>query len=276
MSLFEPIDFAAPDFGDFFDELPLWSAPFGLWVLDRVPLSSQQTVLDLGSGTGFLTIELAERCGPGATVIAVDPWSAAMQRLRRKIAQRNLTNIRLLEQDAATITLPDGSVDVILSNLGVNNFDRPADIMRVCRRVAKPGATILLTTNLIGHMSEFYAAYAAVLVRTNQSDRLVKLEAHIQHRATESSLTSLLQEGGFTVDEVVHDSFRLRFATGTALLRHFFIRLGFMPAWKELATPGRENETFVALESELNTMARRLGELSLTIPTAGLIGRRAS
>lgn len=274
MTYLDPIDFHSPDFGDLFDELPLWSAPFGLWILDRVPLQPDQTVLDLGSGTGFLSIELAERCGPGATVFAVDPWKAAMGRLGRKIAQRNLTNIRPLMQDAATIDLPEQSVDVIVSNLGVNNFDEPAKILRVCSRVAKPGATFLLTTNLVGHMAELYEVYRNVLVQTGQSERTAALDTHIHHRATVDSVTELLRGGGFAIEEVSQSSFRLRFASGSALLRHYFIRLGFLPAWKEVATAGREAETFDALEAALNALATEQGELALTIPMGCFLARK--
>ena len=66
------VDHRAPGFGDDYDELPLWSAPFGLWLLDRVPVRPGLTILDVGAGTGFLTIELAQRCGAESTVIAVD------------------------------------------------------------------------------------------------------------------------------------------------------------------------------------------------------------
>lgn len=269
-----PVDLGAPGFGDLYDELPLWSAPFGLWILDRVPLSPTQTVLDLGSGTGFLAIELAERCGPGASVIAVDPWREAMQRLRRKIAQRGLRNIRLLEQDAATIELPDASVDVIVSNLGVNNFDDPARVVRRCARWARRGAQLLLTTNLVGHMAEFYEVYRAVLVETGQADRLPLLDAHVAHRATGDSLRALLEPGGFAIEAMELGAFRLRCASGSAFLRHHFVRLGFLQAWRDLATPGREAETFAALESALNALAARSGELVLTIPTAGVQARR--
>ena len=159
MSYLDKIDLTAPNSGDLFDELPLWSAPFGLLLLDRVPMNSGLTILDVGAGTGFLTIELAERCGPGTKVIAVDPWKAAMDRLRRKIEQRHLNNILLLDQDAATIDLRDASVDVIVSNLGINSFENPDAVLRACSRVAKPSATFLLTTNLVGHMAELYELY---------------------------------------------------------------------------------------------------------------------
>jgi ubiquinone/menaquinone biosynthesis C-methylase UbiE len=268
VSYLDEIDLTTPNFGDLFDELPLWSAPFGLLLLDRVPMKSGLTILDVGAGTGFLTIELAERCGPGTKVIAVDPWKAAMNRLRRKIEQRHLDNILLLEQDASTIDLPDASVDVIVSNLGLNNFEDADAVLRVCSRVAKPNATLLLTTNLVGHMAEFYEVYRGLLIDTGQRDRLAKLEAHINHRGTTDSVGSLLRSAGFKVIDIVTNSFRMRFADGSALLRHHFIRLGFVQGWKSIAAADSIQETFERLERELNAVAERHGELALTIPMA--------
>ena len=274
MKYLEAIDLTAPEFGDLYDELPLWSAPFGLSLLDLVPMKSGLTILDVGAGTGFLTIELAERCGPDTKVIAVDPWKASIERLRRKINQRHLTNILLLEQDASAIDLPDESVDVIVSNLGINNFEEPGAVLQVCSRVAKPNATLLLTTNLVGHMVEFYEVYRKVLIDTGQRDRQPALEAHINHRGTIDSVGSLLQGAGFKVVDIVSTSFRMRFADGSALLRHHFIRLGFVQGWKSIAAVESIQKTFERLERELNAVAERRGELALTIPMACFVACR--
>lgn len=274
MRYLEEVDYLAEGFGELYDELPLWSAPFGLLLLDRVPMKPGLTILDVGAGTGFLTIELAERCGPGTRVVAVDPWKTAMDRLRRKVDARRLENVLLLEQDAAAIDLPDGSVDLIVSNLGINNFEDPGAVLRRCHRVARPDAMLLLTTNLVGHMAEFYDAYRAVLVATGRDDRLAVLEAHINHRGTVDSVTSLLEEAGFEVVRSVTDSFRMRFADGSSLLRHHFIRLGFVQGWKSVAPPDSLQKTFDALEQRLNEAARERGELALTIPMACIEARK--
>ena len=276
MNYLDAIDYTTSDFGDLYDELPLWSAPFGLMLLDRVPIKSGLTILDVGAGTGFLSIELAERCGPSAQVIAVDPWKAAMARLRRKIEQRRLNNIVLLEQDAATIDLDDALVDLIVSNLGIHNFEDPAAVLRTCRRVAKPDASVLLTTNLVGHMAELYDVYRQVLIDTGQRDRLDALEGHINHRGTIDSISGMLHGAGFDVVDVDSGAFRMRFADGSALLRHHFIRLGFVQGWKSIARADAIAETFERLERELNAVAARHGELALTIPTACFVARRSA
>ena len=267
MDFLEDIDTTSPDFGDFYDELPLWSAPFGLMLLDRVSLTEGATIVDVGSGTGFLSVELAQR-SRSATVVAVDPWKGALTRLRRKLAHLGLSNVQLVECDAAAIDLPDASVTLLVSNLGINNFENAPAVPGTCFRIAKPGARLLLTTNLVGHMAEFYDVYRMTLLDLGRPDRLPALDAHIAHRTTVAGVRSLLTEAGFTVAETVTDSFRMRFADGSSMLNHYFIRLGFMAGWKSIAPPDAMVATFEALERNLNTVAKARGDLTLTIPMA--------
>jgi hypothetical protein len=58
----------------------------------------------------------------------------------------------------------------------------------------------------------------------------------------------------------------MRFADGSALLRHHFIRLGFLPDWAEVCPPDRRAEIFGLLEQRLNALASRTGALSLSVP----------
>jgi len=268
MNYLEQIDYTDREFGDLHDELPLWSAPFGLFLLDRVPIKPGLTILDVGAGTGFLTLELAQRCGPTAKVFAIDPWEAGMERLRRKLDHLGLGNVVLIEKDVAAIDLPDESIDLVVSNLGLNNFENPPAVLQSCFRVAKPGSRLLLTTNLAGHMREFYDIYRATLIELGRTDRLAALDAHISHRGTVGSVTSLVAAAGFGVLGIDRQSFRMRFADGSSLLRHYFIRLGFVEGWKSVAGMDALETTFAVLERNLNTSAAESGELALTIPMA--------
>ncbi len=273
MEYLEPIDWERAEFVEHYDELPLWSAPFGLLLLERVPVRAGITILDVGAGTGFLTLELAERCGPSATVIAVDPWGAAMARLRRRVEYLGLANVRLLEQDAAALDLPAASVDLVVSNLGLNNFADPEAVLRACRRVVKQEGRLILATNPVGHMAELYDVFRATLIDAGHSDRLAALEAHIQHRGTKGSIEELLARTGFEVVAVDSSRFRLRFADGSSLLRHHLIRLGFLQQWRSILPVEAVERTLQALERRLNDVAASRGALTLTVPVLCLEAR---
>jgi arsenite methyltransferase len=157
---------------------------------------------------------------------------------------------------------PDATFDLIVSNLGVNNFEDRAAAIRECHRVAKSGATLALTTNLQGHMHEFYEVFADVL--RDYAEASQRLRDHIEHRATVANVRELLETGGFKVTRVVERESVMRFADGTALLNHYFIKLGFLDAWKKVV-PGNEREVFERLRNALDA---RSNELRLTIPMA--------
>ena len=261
-------DFDHPDFADFYDELPLWSAPFAQKILERAPLARGAGILDIGCGTGFLSLELAQRCGPDSRVWAIDPWPAAMDRLERKLAYHGVENVELVRRDAADTGLPDGIAELAVSNLGINNFADPAAVLAETRRLLKPGARLLLTTNLAGHMAEVYAALRDVLA--GQADRLAAVAAHEAHRGTVASVAGRLAAAGF--GEIVHEtsSYSMRFADGTAMLDHWFVRMAFVPDWSAAAG---EN-ALPALEARLNARAKEAGELKLTIPVALFVAVR--
>lgn len=263
---FDP-DFSLPRVIVAYDELPLWSAMFGLLLLDEVPLARVAVALDVGCGTGFPLIELAERLGSGTHVHGVDPWSAGMKRAAEKIAERSTRNVTLHDSSATAMPFADGTFDLIVSNLGLNNFDDRAGAMQECRRVSKSGAIVALTTNLQGHMKEFYAIFDQVLDAAGDPDARRRLRTHVEHRATVAGVRELLENNGFSLTRVVERTSYLRFATGSALLRHHFIKLGFLDAWKKIV-PGRETEMFLRLQQQLDDVARRRGELLLTIPMA--------
>ena len=66
----------------------------------------------------------------------------------------------------------------------------------------------------------------------------------------------------------------MRFVDGSAMLRHSFIRIGFLDAWREVAGKKDEQEVFARLEGNLNRLAKAQEELRLTIPMAYIEGEK--
>ncbi len=91
----------------FFDELPIWSAPFGWKLLDHVEYKSG-IALDIEFGTGFPLIELAMRLGESATLYGIDPWKEAIDRARQKAEYYDVLNVKFIEGDQElTLLDPD-------------------------------------------------------------------------------------------------------------------------------------------------------------------------
>lgn len=105
------------------DDLPLWSAPFGLKLLDVVDMRPGQRVLDVGCGTGFPLVDLSQRLGPTCTVVGIDPWTEGLDRVRFKLRTWGIDNVELVDGVAESMPFDDASFDLVVANNGTNNVD---------------------------------------------------------------------------------------------------------------------------------------------------------
>jgi arsenite methyltransferase len=224
------------------------------------------TVLDIGFGTGFPLLEMAQRLGNTCTIYGIDPWKEAIARVKQKIEILQIKNVHLVEGDAAAMDFPDNTFDLIVSNTGINNFAHVPQVLTECWRVAKSGAHIALTTNPVGHMDEFYHVYEETLNARGLDGLIKTLHAQRDHRLSIKTIGSLLQQAGFRLTATHSQTYVMRFVDGTAFFNHHLIRLGFLEGWKNILPPQEVVPVFTALEERLNTMAREMGELRMTVP----------
>lgn len=259
------------------DDLPLWSAPFGLTLLDLVRLRRGITAVDIGSGMGFPAIELAERLGASGHVHAIDPWQPGLDRLRAKLAGRDVTNVTAHTCGAERLPFEDASIDLITSNNGFNNVSDFDPALGECARVARPGAQLVYAWNLPDTMHEFYDVLRAVLgdVLGDGDEASRRIDAHIdEKRKPVAFVRARLDVAGFDVERVVEDCFELRFIDGAAMFDHFLIRTGFAPAWVALVEDGLRDRVFDECEARLDAMAAERAGLTLSIPFACLDATR--
>ena len=113
-------------------------------LIDQAAISSGHRVLEIGCGTGSLTI-LAERLHPGADVVGIDPDPKALARARRK-AQRNGVTIQFDVGFSEELDYPDGSFDRVLSAFMLHHVRSDAKLptIREACRVIKPGGSLHL------------------------------------------------------------------------------------------------------------------------------------
>ena len=268
----EYLDFHAdlnnPENVSVWDELTLWSSAFAQLLLKYIPLERNMKVLDVGCGTGVPLLELAERLGSTCKVYGIDLWRTALDRAVMKTKVRNVLDVTIVEGDASVMPFKDGQFDLVVSNLGINNFEKPEAAFSECWRVAKPSARLVLTTNLKGHMGEFYDAFRSTLVELNKKTLLEKLNLQEDHRVTIQRLHDMLEGAGFSIAKVHEDTFSMRFLDGSSFFRHYLVKVGFLDGWKNVIEPQDQPDVFSALERDLNQLAETKGELELTIPMA--------
>lgn len=260
-------DFDDPHLIECLDEIPWWSAPFGERLLEKIQYKKNITALDIGFGTGFPLIEVAMRLGESARVYGIDIWDSAIARAERKIKQFAISNIHILKGEAASVPLNDQSVDLIVSNNGINNVGDIGLVLRECYRIMKPGAQFVMTMNLNTSMKEFYTVFEDYLKRNNRIIEIENLHQHIySKRKPLDEIKELLENNKLAVKEIIHDNFDYRFVDGTAMLNHYFIKLAFLDSWKSIVPLHQQKEVFCELESTMNQLAEKQGEFRLSIP----------
>ncbi len=263
----QTFDFTDPSLVSIYDELPLWSAPFGLALLNTIKLQPSMNVLDIGCGTGFPLLELAQRLGQTCQVIGLDPWEAGIERIKLKIDTYNITNATVVKGVAEQIPLADGYCDLIVSNNGLNNVEDPSAAYAECFRVCRSGGQMVLTMNLPESMMEFYSVFGQTLENLGLHSELQRMHDQIASKRKPLNETQrLIEDAGFEVVEVSQESFVMRFLNGSSMLNYHFIRLAFLGGWKNVLQPEDVDRVFTLLEDKLNERSKMAGELRLTIP----------
>lgn len=99
------------------------------------------TALELGCGTGFWTLPLAELVGPTGLVWALD----VSQEMLDALAERQPPpTVRPLRSELPHIDLPDASVDWIWGAFVVHEVEPLDALMAELRRVLRPGGQVAL------------------------------------------------------------------------------------------------------------------------------------
>src|SRR5215212_284713 len=103
--------------------------------------TSGQTLLDLGSGPGYATLDLAEIAGSAGRVVAIEKSRRFLDTLRATAQQRQLTNIDTYQLDLDRDALPDVAVDGAWVRWVFAFVRNPRELLRRTRAAMKPGAS---------------------------------------------------------------------------------------------------------------------------------------
>jgi arsenite methyltransferase len=102
-------------------------------------LHEGETVLDLGSGAGADVLISARRDGPAGRAIGLDMTDEMLALARANAAEAGVDNAEFVKGYLEEIPLPDGSVDVVISNCVINLAGDKHVVLAEAARVLRPG-----------------------------------------------------------------------------------------------------------------------------------------
>ena len=101
------------------------------------------TIVDIGSGTGFFALTMAE-VWPAAKLVAADISPEMTKLLTGRAEERGLKNIETVTIDGKNLPFGDYSADMVLLINVLHEFDNPQQVLADIRRILKPGGRLVI------------------------------------------------------------------------------------------------------------------------------------
>jgi ubiquinone/menaquinone biosynthesis C-methylase UbiE len=140
-----------------------------------------QTIVDVGTGAGFLAMGLAEKVGKSGKVIGIDNSESAIRQARRKATKKNqYQTLEFKFGDVYSIPVKDDFADVVCCKSLVASLDHRLKAMREMVRVAKHGGRVVVAEpgELLGIPIQIKRAFYVAIHRVPFNERKIKALFH--------------------------------------------------------------------------------------------------
>ena len=110
-----------------------------LQAIQRMAIRPGEQVLEVGVGTGINAPLYSRDC----SVVGVDLSSSMLEKARDRVARKGITNVRLLEMDAAELKFADNTFDIVYAPYLISVVPDPVKVAAEMSRVCKPGGRVI-------------------------------------------------------------------------------------------------------------------------------------
>ena len=152
-------------------------------MLEEFGVSENESVLDVGCGTGNLTIALLQRLGPSGRIIAVDISKQMLERAKGKVSDDRVT---WHHSSADRLAIADNTLDRVICFSVWPHFKNLEGITREFYRVLRPG----------GYLNILHLIPRS---KVNQIHAEAHPSVHHDHLASASETSELLKNNRFKV-----------------------------------------------------------------------------
>jgi ubiquinone/menaquinone biosynthesis C-methylase UbiE len=165
-------------------------------ILKGIGLRSGKVFVDVGCGDGFFSVLAAEALGEAGKVYAVDSDAAAIDKLKRKAADRGLRNMETRVGLAEETVFCQGCADIVFYSMVLHDFNDPVKVLQNAMEMLKSSGT---------------------LADLDWKKKRMPFGPPVRIRFSEQQATNLITQAGFRV-KAVRDAGRLHYLV-TAKLR---------------------------------------------------------
>ena len=113
-----------------------------LWQLGG--FKAGQSLLDLGCGPGFASLDLSQITGTSGHVHAIDAAGNYLDYLGHQLAESGIDNVSVQHGDVTHLDLEDASIDGVFARWVFCFLPNPQEVVVEVQRVMRPGATLVI------------------------------------------------------------------------------------------------------------------------------------
>ncbi len=119
-----------------------------------IPAGDYRDVLDVGCGTGFSALAMADRFGP-LRITGVDASEGMLEQFSTKVAARPDVTCTVHRADVLEMPVPEAAFDAVICSMAFHWFPRKAEAMAAMARTLRPGGIVAVLCSGSGGEGEF-------------------------------------------------------------------------------------------------------------------------
>jgi ubiquinone/menaquinone biosynthesis C-methylase UbiE len=136
-----------------------------VWKILRKGIRSGR-VLDIGTGSGRLAIELAKVRDTNFDIVGLDVSANMLKRAGENARKAGVENkVRFVLGNASSLPFAAGSFDLVISYASLHHWFHPIQVFNEAARVAGPGGCVIIRDNQRVNDNLFWAAFIWTLSR---------------------------------------------------------------------------------------------------------------
>lgn len=173
----------------------------GLILIEKLGVKKGQNVLDIGCGTGRLTLHAANKVCPGGSVVGIDLSVQRIEVAQRKIRDAPVKNLIFEVGNSNDLNhFKNNSFDIVYLNVVLHWIQEKEDAFDQIYRVLKPGGKLGITTGNKDKPYTVKSIMEKVLLHPRYAG-VVDADKEASKPVNISELEALLQDGGFKISE---------------------------------------------------------------------------